>query len=125
MAPRLTYTDPEGTTRLRPGGIPLVVGLICVPIVLAMLVSVVTVEGSGLGVAVGAIAVATLIVLAVRARPRGDVEVAAHRDDWRQDGERDGQPHPRQRQGAYFGDSDANEEEGAAPQQTRDPPHGH
>jgi hypothetical protein len=57
-----------------------VIALICVPIVLAMLVSVVTVEGSGLGVAAGAIAVAALIVLAVRARPRRSVEVAAHRD---------------------------------------------
>jgi hypothetical protein len=80
MAPRLTYTDPDGTTRLRPGGIPLVIGLICVPIVLAMLVSVVTVEGSGLGVAAGAIAGAALIVLAVRARPRRKVEVAGHSD---------------------------------------------
>jgi hypothetical protein len=78
--PRLTYTDPDGTTRLRPGGIPLVIGLICVPIVLAMLISVLTVEGSGLGVAAGAIAVASLIVVAVRARPRDRLEVAAHPD---------------------------------------------
>jgi hypothetical protein len=80
VAPRLTYTDADGTTRLRPGGIPFVIGLICVPIVLAMLISVLTVEGSGLGVAAGAIAVASLIVVAVRARPRGRLEVAAHPD---------------------------------------------
>ncbi len=80
MGPKLTYTDPDGTTRLRPGGIPLVIALICVPVVLAMLVSVLTVEGTGLGLAAGAIAVATLIVLAIRARPRRSVEVAGHRD---------------------------------------------
>ena len=50
------------------------------PVVLAMLVGVLTVEGTGPGLAAGAIAVATLIVLAVRARPRGSVEVAGHRD---------------------------------------------
>jgi hypothetical protein len=78
--PRLTYTDADGTTRLRPGGIPLVIAAICVPVVLAMLVSVLTVEGTGLGLAAGAAAVGTLIVLAVRARPRRSVEVAGHSD---------------------------------------------
>jgi hypothetical protein len=58
----------------------LVVGLICVPVVLAMLISVLTVEGSGLGLAAGAMAVGTLIILAVRARPRDRLEVAAHPD---------------------------------------------
>lgn len=83
MAPRLTYTDPDGTTRLQPGGIPVVIALICVPVVLAMLVSVLAVGGTGLGLAAGAVIVATLIVLAVRARPRTRLEVAAHRDDGR------------------------------------------
>ena len=58
----------------------MVIALICEPVVLAMLVSVLTVEGSGLGLAAGAVTVATLIVLAVRARPRTRVEVAKHRD---------------------------------------------
>lgn len=78
-APRLTQ-ESNGTTYLRPGAIPLIVAAIAVPIVAAMLLGVVAIEGTALGLAAGAAAVATIIVLAARARPRGAMEVAARRD---------------------------------------------
>jgi hypothetical protein len=77
---KLTYTDSSGDTRIQSWALPLVVAAICVPIVLAILIGVLTVEGTGPGLAAGALVVATLIVLAVRARPRGKVEVAPHHD---------------------------------------------
>ncbi len=80
MAPKLTYTDSSGDTRISPWALPVVVAAICVPVVLAIMIGVVTVEGTGPGLAAGALAVAALIVLAVRARPRDRMEVAEHRD---------------------------------------------
>lgn len=80
MPPKLTYTDSSGDTRISPWALPVVVGAICVPVVLAMLVGVVTVEGVGPGLAAGALAVGVLVTLAVRARPRERIEVAPHRD---------------------------------------------
>ncbi len=80
MAPQLTYTDSDGDTRFHPWALPLIVAAICVPIALAILIGVLTVEGTGPGLAAGAVVTATLIVLAVRARPRGTLEVAEHRD---------------------------------------------
>jgi len=80
VAPSLTYSDSTGDTRLRPWALPVVVALLVVPIVLAMLVGVATVEGAALGLAAGALAVAGLLVIAARARPGGQMEVAAHRD---------------------------------------------
>jgi hypothetical protein len=77
--PRLTQ-DSGGTRYLRPGAIPLVVAGIAVPVVAAMLIGVVTVEGTALGLAAGALAVAALIVIAARARPDGRMEVAARTD---------------------------------------------
>ena len=77
--PRLTQ-DSGGTRYLRPGAIPLVVAGIAVPVVVAMLIGMVTVEGTALGLAVGALAVAALIVIAARARPDGRMEVAARTD---------------------------------------------
>jgi hypothetical protein len=77
---KVTYTDSSGDTRIQPWALPLVVAAICVPVVLAMLIGVVIVEGTGPGLAVGALVVATLVVLAVRARPRERMEVAEHRD---------------------------------------------
>ncbi len=71
MAPKLTYTDSSGDTRISPWALPVVVAAICVPVVLAIMIGVVTVEGTGPGLAAGALAVAALIVLAVRARPQG------------------------------------------------------
>jgi len=78
-APRLTQ-ESDGTTYLRAGAMPLIVALIAVPVVAAMLLGVITIEGTALGLAAGAAAVATLIVIAARARPGGAMEVAAHRD---------------------------------------------
>jgi hypothetical protein len=77
--PRLTQ-DSGGTRYLRPVAIPLVVAGIAVPVVVAMLIGMVTVEGTALGLAVGALAVAALIVIAARARPDGRMEVAARTD---------------------------------------------
>ena len=76
----MTYTDSSGDTRISTWALPVIVGAICVPIVLAILIGVLTVEGTGPGLAAGALVVAALIVLAVRARPRESVEVAAHPD---------------------------------------------
>lgn len=56
------------------------VAAICVPVVLAMLIGIVSIEASGLGLAAGAVAVTVLLVLAARARPRERMEVAAHDD---------------------------------------------
>jgi hypothetical protein len=75
MRLRLTE-DSLGTTHLRPWAIPLVVAAICVPVVGAMLLGMVTIEGSALGLAGGAAAVATLLVIAARAKPGGAIEVA-------------------------------------------------
>ena len=83
MAPRLTYTDSSGDTRLKTWAIPLVVAAICVPVVLAMLIGILTIEGTGLGLAAGAAAVAILLILALRMRPQGSMEVAAHTDEGR------------------------------------------
>lgn len=80
IAPKPTYTDADGVTRFSPWALPVIVAAICVPIVLAMLVGVLTVEGTGPGLAAGAVAVGALVVLAIRARPRGEVEVAPHLD---------------------------------------------
>jgi len=76
---RLTQEDRSGTTYLRPWAVPLVVAAICVPVIGAMILGVVTIGGSGLGLAAGAIAVALLIVVAVRSRPGGTMEVAPAR----------------------------------------------
>ena len=80
MAPKLTYTDSSGDTRISSWALPVVVAGLCVPVVLAMLIGVVTVEGTGPGLAAGALVVGALILLAVRARPRERIEVAEHRD---------------------------------------------
>ena len=77
--PRLTQ-ESHGTTYLRPAAMPLIVAAIAVPVVAAMLLGVVTIEGTALGLAAGAAAVAALLVIAARARPGGTMEVAAHRD---------------------------------------------
>ena len=65
----MTYTDSSGDTRISPWALSVIVGAICVPIVLAILIGVLTVEGTGPGLAAGALVVAALILLAVRARP--------------------------------------------------------
>ena len=77
MALRLTEQDRGGTTYLRPGAMPLVVAAICIPVIGAMVLGVLTIGGSGLGLAAGALVVATLVVAAVRALPHGAMEVAA------------------------------------------------
>ncbi|MGZ5311138.1 MAG: hypothetical protein ACXWFN_00910 [Solirubrobacterales bacterium] len=77
--PRLTQ-ESHGTTYLRPAAMPLIVAAIAVPVVAAMLLGVVTIEGTALGLAAGAAAVAALLVIAARARPGGTMEVAAHQD---------------------------------------------
>ena len=80
MALSLTREDSRGTTYLRAWAIPLVVAAICVPVVLAMLLGMLAIEGTGLGLAAGALAVATLLVIAGRAKPRGKTEVADRPD---------------------------------------------
>jgi hypothetical protein len=80
MAPRLTYSDSSGTTRLKSAALPLVVALLVVPIVLGTLLGVVVDLGIGIGMAAGAAAVAVLLVLAARELPEGSLEVAASRD---------------------------------------------
>jgi hypothetical protein len=82
MAPRLTQ-ESEGTTYLRPWALPLIVVVICVPVIGAIALGVITDSGTGLGFAVGALAVAVLLVIAARARPRGAIEVAAREDEER------------------------------------------
>ena len=77
--PRLTQ-ESHGTTYLRPAAMPLIVAAIAVPVVAAMLLGVVTIEGTALCLAAGAAAVAALLVIAARARPGGTMEVAAHQD---------------------------------------------
>jgi hypothetical protein len=79
MGFRLTR-ESGGTTYLRSGAIPLVVAAICVPVVLAMLLGIVTIEGTGVGLAAGALAVAVLLVLAARAKPQGRLEIAKRHD---------------------------------------------
>lgn len=79
MALRLTQ-ESEGTTYLRPWALPLIVAVICVPVVGGLALGIVTDSGTGLGFAVGALAVAALLVVAARARPRGAIEVASHPD---------------------------------------------
>jgi hypothetical protein len=76
MAIRLTHEDRSGTTYLRPGALPLIVAAICVPVIGAMVLGVVTIGGTGIGLAAGAAVVATLVILAVRSRPGGALEVA-------------------------------------------------
>jgi hypothetical protein len=80
---RFTYTDASGAPHLRAWALPLAVAAICLPVVLAMLIGILSVEGTAFGLAAGALAVATLLVIAARARPRGALEVAAHRDHGR------------------------------------------
>jgi len=80
MAPQLTREDASGTRYLRAGAIPLVVAAIAVPVVLAMLLGIVAVEGTGVGLAAGAVAVAALLALAARYRPEGRLEVAGRTD---------------------------------------------
>ncbi|HEX2358297.1 MAG TPA: hypothetical protein VHH72_00630 [Solirubrobacterales bacterium] len=79
MRLRLTQ-ESEGTTYLRPWALPVIVAAICVPVVGALALGVITDSGTGFGFAVGALAVATLLVLAARARPRGAIEVASRPD---------------------------------------------
>ena len=69
--------------RLKAWALPVAVAAIAVPIVLAMLIGMVTIEGSALGLAAGAAAVAALLVIAARQKPRAALEVAAHADDGR------------------------------------------
>ena len=56
------------------------VAAICVPVVGAMLIGIIAIEGTGLGLAAGAGAVTVLMVIAWRARPRDEMDVAAHVD---------------------------------------------
>ena len=80
---RLTYSDRGGTLRLKAWALPVAVAAIAVPIVLAMLLGMVTIEGTGLGLVAGAAAVTTLIVIAARQKHRPALEVAGHVDDGR------------------------------------------
>ena len=80
MTPSLTREDSRGTTYLSGWAIPLVVAAICVPVILAMLLGMLAIEGTGLGLAAGALAVATLLVIAGRAKPLGKTEVAEPTD---------------------------------------------
>ncbi len=83
MAPKPTYTDSSGDTRISPWALPLVVAAICVPVVLAMLLGSFTSMGTGLGLAAGAAVVGGLLWFATRSRPDREMEVAAHRDSAR------------------------------------------
>ena len=80
MRSLLTDEDSGGTRYLRAGAIPFVIAAIAIPVVVAMLVSVIAIEATAVGMAAGAAAVATLIILAARLRPRGRLEVAASGD---------------------------------------------
>jgi hypothetical protein len=80
MPSLLTEEDAGGTRYLRAGAIPVVVAAIAVPVVVAMLLSVLAIEATAIGMAAGAAAGATLLVLAGRLRPRGKLEVAARTD---------------------------------------------
>src|SRR5688572_10617758 len=80
---RLTYPDSSGNLHLKNWALPVAVAAISVPIVLAMLVGMLTIEGSTLGLVAGAVAVATLLVIAARQKHRPPLEVAHHADDGR------------------------------------------
>lgn len=82
MRPGLTK-EVDGTTYLRSGAVPLVIAAICVPVVGAMALGMVTIEGTGLGLAAGALVVTALLVLAARAKSREGIEVASPRDGGR------------------------------------------
>jgi hypothetical protein len=80
---RLTYSDSGGSVRLKAWALPVAAAAIAVPIVLAMLVGMLTIEGTALGLVAGAAAVATILVIAARQKPRPTLEVAAHADEGR------------------------------------------
>lgn len=81
--PSLLTEDQGGTRYLRAGAIPFVIAAIAIPVVVAMLISVVAIEATAVGMAAGAAAVATLLIAAARLRPRGRLEVAARTDTGR------------------------------------------
>lgn len=80
MALRLTEQDESGTLHLRPGGIPVIIAALAVPVVGAILLGALTNLGMGIGLAVGAGAVLALVVAAARAKPDGPIVVAPRRD---------------------------------------------
>jgi hypothetical protein len=80
MGLNLTREDSRGTLHLRSWALPLVIAMICIPIVALLALSVVSIEGTGLGLAAGALAVASILIGAARLKPSGPVEVAPSAD---------------------------------------------
>jgi hypothetical protein len=72
MAPRFTYIDAQGDTRLKAWALPVVVAAITLPIVASFLVL-----NGAVGLAVTALVAVTVVVIAARTRPFRAMEVAA------------------------------------------------
>jgi hypothetical protein len=66
------------TLQLRGWMLPVIVALICVPVVAGFLVG-----GPGVGLAVGAVLAAAILIAAARLRPDEPIEVASHTDQRR------------------------------------------
>jgi len=71
VAPKLTFIDEDGQTRLHAWALPVVVCAITLPVTAAFLLG-----GPSIGLPATAIAAATILVIAGRARPFGPMEVA-------------------------------------------------
>ncbi len=75
MAPKLTFIDTDGSTRLKAWALPVVVAALTLPITAAFILG-----GAAAGLPVTAAAATTIVVIAVRSKPFGPMEVAGATD---------------------------------------------
>ncbi|MFN2612986.1 MAG: hypothetical protein ABR536_06420 [Solirubrobacterales bacterium] len=73
MDVRFTYEDRDGSTHFKGWALPLIVGAICVPIVVAFSAGS---QGAAIGAATAFLVASVVIIAAVRSRPFGAMEVA-------------------------------------------------